>query len=314
MMELTTFSSNNNSNHQQCVDIPHSISAADILYGTVLYLEMIPIIVGNMLTIFAVLKFKGEQLTPSDVLVASLSVCDLLVGVGAAPLESAIYLSRTAACNIYVCMARYVVINTTTGASLSHLIVISVERYICILHPFKYTKIVTVQRTKIMMIFIWLFCTALTVTTLNSYISKALLNGKMCDPVSDKVFVLTSLPGCFVSILITSIFYVRTLLVIRKQRRLISAQVSSVIGNADNNHQSNSSKKSYIMALVFVLFVLFWLPILVLLTYSLFHDVLDTALGALQVASAFSVANSAVNPIVYGIFSKKFRKAQRHIK
>lgn len=75
-------------------NLPYMVGTRKIVYVTFLYLLMVPIVAVNLLTVIAVTKFKGEKLTPTDVLIFGLALSDFVAGILAIPLDSCIFFSQ----------------------------------------------------------------------------------------------------------------------------------------------------------------------------------------------------------------------------
>ena len=90
---------------------------------------------------------------------------------------------------------------------------------------------------------------------------------------------------------------------------MIESQTNFV--NDTGYSESVSSKKSYIMAIVFILFVIFWLPSVIMQFVFTVHGVTEVSKTTFAGTVILLYANSAVNPVIYGIFSPKFRSAYK---
>ena len=156
-MEVSRASHLDGSNNSvfECSTGDFQITNWMIGYVTMLYILMVPIITGNVLTIVAVFNFKHKQ-TPSDIFVASLALSDLLVGMVTVPMDSVGYLRKGVNCNAYICITRFVVISISFAASMINLTAVSIERYIAVLHPLRYHSLVTVSRARVVTILIWI--------------------------------------------------------------------------------------------------------------------------------------------------------------
>nr|CAD7396848.1 unnamed protein product [Timema poppensis] len=78
----------------------------------------------------------------SNKFVASLAVSDLLVGL-TIPYHTAFYLNDSLCKNKALCLSRFVLIVLGCCASICNLISIALDRYIAILYPFHYCRLMT---------------------------------------------------------------------------------------------------------------------------------------------------------------------------
>lgn len=103
-------------------------------------------------TLVLVLYSKRRQLrTKTNTLLASLATSDLLMGLCGVPLFIA--------CNAFldgdVCIAQGVVFRFIAVSTMFHILAITGERYICVLHPMQYINIVTGKRILRVIACIW---------------------------------------------------------------------------------------------------------------------------------------------------------------
>ena len=125
---------------------------ASLIFLSVINLLVSPCsILLNVLVIVAV-KTSPRLKTNHHILLASLAGTDLLTGAISQPLVIAeeIYLLKGSSVNSYsVCLLRN--LSTITAvtpviASLQHLALLSIERYLAITYPFKYLELITELR------------------------------------------------------------------------------------------------------------------------------------------------------------------------
>ncbi|RXN23577.1 trace amine-associated receptor 13c-like protein [Labeo rohita] len=100
----------------------------------------------NLLVIISISHFKKLH-TPTNLLILSLAVADLLVGLIVIPVE-AIKLIETcwyfgnAFCGLFI-----IILGLVLSASLSNLIFIAADRYVAVNHPLMYPQKVTMTKS-----------------------------------------------------------------------------------------------------------------------------------------------------------------------
>ena len=103
-------------------------------------------IILNVLVMIAV-KIKARLKTNSNIALGCLALTDVLVGIIAQPVITAatILILQGKTSNKYYKGQRIarIVLRSLAGASICHLVLISVERYLAIKHSFTYTTMVT---------------------------------------------------------------------------------------------------------------------------------------------------------------------------
>ena len=134
-------------------DIPHENSP---VYSAVCAFGMLfafGIIFLNGTVIKALILSKQSQ-DVSNSVVASLSLADLLTGVVLIhlALNGLIHFH-----NVFECFIRIGLIYTVSLSSYIHLLAITIDRYIKIVHPFYYFRIFTIKKVMMMSTIIWMF-------------------------------------------------------------------------------------------------------------------------------------------------------------
>jgi hypothetical protein len=103
---------------------------------------LVIILFGNTLTILAILRTKHLFKVMSNQFVLSLATSDLFIGL-TLPYHMAFYLSEEIGKNEQTCILRFVLLALGCSASLCNLIIIAIDRYIAILYPLHYCRLVT---------------------------------------------------------------------------------------------------------------------------------------------------------------------------
>jgi hypothetical protein len=103
---------------------------------------LVIILCGNTLTISAILSSKRLSKVMSNQFVLSLATSDLFIGL-TLPYHMAFYLSDAIGKDKETCILRFVLLALGCSASLCNLITIAIDRYIAIVYPLHYCRLVT---------------------------------------------------------------------------------------------------------------------------------------------------------------------------
>jgi hypothetical protein len=103
---------------------------------------MVIILCGNTLTILAIRCSRRLSNVMSNHFVLSLAVSDLVVGL-TLPYHMAFYLSDEIGKDKETCILRFVLLALGCTASVCNLIIIAIDRYISIVHPLHYCRLLT---------------------------------------------------------------------------------------------------------------------------------------------------------------------------
>ncbi|XP_036451437.1 trace amine-associated receptor 13c-like [Colossoma macropomum] len=270
----------------------------------------------NLLVIISVSHFKQLH-TPTNLLILSLAVADLLVGLFVMPvnimqlIDSCWYLGKVA-CSIYP-----LINGVSSSASLCSLVFIAVDRYIAICDPLLYSTKVTVCKTTLFIILGWSFaifyviiCLHFNHNFLQSQTSTR-CHGE-CVLVIRYSWVIADLVVSFIApcsailILYSIIFHVA-----RRQAKAVQA-VRNGISKKPRTKASSSSEAKAAKKLGTLIFVYLacWIP------YYLSSLTVESLTSLSMVWAVFTwliYINSSVNPLMYAIFYPWFRASAKYI-
>ena len=273
-------------------------------YGWLVFIAVISIItcpftaVMNALVIVAV-KTIHRLKTKTNIALACLSTTDLAMGVIGQPAfifwviaqmqgsTSATYCLRTLLSTILLRMLGF--------ASLSHLAMINVERFIAIKHPLSYETIVTKNRLVCLSALLWMLVISLTVPF----------------PFVDnkEIFLIADIH--VISLCLTTVFFCQVVLFYetrRHEKRIATQQVS-----LEPREKFLKEKKAFkVTATVMVFLILCFLPLMFAYLIRASNSIttsVDLKYIALSTGLTSAVLNSIVNPIIYCVRIRQFRVA-----
>ena len=182
---------------------------------------------------------------------------------------------------------------TLWAVSFSILVLASIERYLCIFHPFLHERISSSKLFTITVVCVWL--TGLSMSILYQFET-------MKKPLEIISAVFNSVGCCIMALVYARVFHLAY-----KVRREIRQQADSV-NNQPTENQSKGRRGSVNMkALVVALTLLFYFP------YS--TALYMTTLGSTKINAVvfsilwtFALANASFNPICYFMLNKALRK------
>ena len=273
---------------------------ASLIFLSVINLLVSPCsILLNVLVIVAV-KTSPRLKSNHHILLASLAGTDLLTGAISQPLLIAeeIYLLKGSSLNSYsFCFLRNV--SAITGmtpviASLQHLALLSIERYLAITYPFKYLELITELPLNASVVTVWAVATLFTVlTSVYTVNNTFILNFR-------RVITVAS-----ISILIFCHFAVY-----REARsqilKIATQQISTEARAVFLKEKKALNITTMVIGVVFLSFV----PLII------FRPVLKSLIGPpawkfvlLYALKSLALCNSVCNPLIYCARNREFRKA-----
>eukprot|EP00063_Salmo_salar_P085400 XP_014060235.1 PREDICTED: trace amine-associated receptor 1-like [Salmo salar] len=270
---------------------------------------------GNLLVIIPIIHFKQLH-TPTNYLILSLAVSDLLLGVLVMPprmvysAESCWYFGDLF-CKIYT-STDVMLCNT----SILNLCFISIDRYYAVCRPLLYRIKITVQVVLIMILVTWtvsagvgfsMIFLELNIWGMEDFYYKNVACEGGCILFQNKV---SSIVASVISFYIPGVgmlsIYLKIFLIAQRQAR-------SIQGTTNQNSVGKSQRKATkTLAIIMGVFLSFWTPFFVIncidpfISYSTPPVLFETLIW-------IGYLNSTINPMVYAFFYSWFRKAFRII-
>nr|XP_043905458.1 trace amine-associated receptor 4-like [Solea senegalensis] len=292
-----------------------SANAPDLTAVTISYLLCIfggslsvLIMCGNLLVIISIVYFKQLH-TPTNFLMLSLAVADLLVGVLVVPFSIIIVVSSYWRFHYVLCKVRGSLDVTLCNSSIWNLCCISIDRYYAVCQPLRYRTRITVRVIGIMILVSW------TIATLNAVILTAQaqdkgLEMKKCvlfQRKTQSTMVVGVLFAFCIPAIIMSSIYLKILTVAQKQARSIQSMAKS--GATVSKTERKATKT---LAIVMGIFLLSWTPFFLSIGFNPLSNY-AIPVNAIQSFKWLGWSNSMLNPFVYAFFYSWFRSAFRMI-
>ncbi|XP_057708854.1 trace amine-associated receptor 13c-like [Corythoichthys intestinalis] len=286
-------------------------SSEDVL-NALLSLTCVLTVLLNLLVSVAISHFRQLH-TPTNLLLLSLAVSDVLVGLlvwpGQIYIRTSCWAFGDIACVCYQ-FASYIVVS----ASVGNMVLISVDRYIAICSPLHYNVKVTVNTIQLCVCLCWLLLSLYCSVLLRDHLA----HPEKCRScygecvvhlnVSDGIINMVAIFILPLSIIVT--LYTRVFMVAVSQARAMRSHVTC---NKVQNSVPLGAKKSELKAartlgVLVLVFLVCFCPFYI---SSLVGDI-SFSTSAHYVVYLYNF-NSCVNPLIYALFYPWFRRAVKHI-
>ncbi|CDQ92385.1 unnamed protein product [Oncorhynchus mykiss] len=244
----------------------------------------------NLLVIISISHFKQLH-TPTNLLILSLAVSDLLVGLIVIPVTTVAIMESCWGLGEYFCVFRLYMAFLCTSLSLGNLVLISFDRYVAVCDPLLYHSKITTRRIMCFISITWCCCiiyrAAIVKNIVNVLVPSRCLKECLTVAITSSNIidiVITMVVPC--SIIITS--YMKIFVVARSQAR-----------------KTNKSERKAAKTVSIVVFnyLICWIP-------SLFPFIFVSFLGENVLSFIISflpLVNSLINPIIYALFYPWFK-------
>ncbi|XP_038061557.1 adenosine receptor A1-like [Patiria miniata] len=286
------------------------------VYVTVGLAAEIPIAVaaalGNALVCWAV-YYNRRLRNVTNYFIVSLAIADLLVGLLAIPFALLTNAGEPRN-SFHLCLFMNSFVVTLTQSSILSLLAIALDRYFAVVSPLRYKRVATARRALIVIFFTWLLAFVIGMIPVFGWnLGKPERENYACvftEVIDMRYMVYFNFLGSVLPPLLIMLFvYVRIFRVVRKQLAAISRTM--VASNDEMNRQLaalavKEGRAAKLLAIVIILFAVSWLPLHIINTVILCTGGVNYTI--LLIAIILSHSNSAMNPIVYTLSNREFRR------
>uniref|UniRef100_A0A3P8YFU5 G-protein coupled receptors family 1 profile domain-containing protein n=1 Tax=Esox lucius TaxID=8010 RepID=A0A3P8YFU5_ESOLU len=262
----------------------------------------------NLLVIISISKFKQLH-TPTNLLILSLAVSDLLVGLIVIPAMTVSIMEPCWGGGGYFCALLLFINILCSSSSLGNLVLISIDRYVAVCDPLVYHSKITIRRTICCIFITWICCVINDAVVIETYINVQVPSRcvEECffaegDFLVRTIDVAISLVVPFSIIMI---LYLKIFIVATSQARKISSNGFTDV-SAVKTVQANKSERKAAKTLGIVVFnyLICWNPLI-----YVFFLFLPTA----YIITFLPHVNSLINPIIYAFFYPWFKLTAKHV-
>ncbi|XP_065113604.1 trace amine-associated receptor 13c-like [Paramisgurnus dabryanus] len=295
--------------NSSCIKTKRSTHDYNIMYVFFSLLSVWTVFL-NLLVIISISHFKKLH-NPTNMLILSLAVADLLVGLIVMPLE-AIRLIET--CWFFgdtICRLFILIMGLLLSASLSNLVLIAVDRYVAVCHPLLYPQKITMTRTIIIICVSWFYSSAYNISVIITTSQRKYTCYGECTFMI--TFALTII-DLFLSFLFPCTFiitlYLRIFYVAHHQVKVINSLMRSGKHLTEGSvRRKSESKAALTLGIIVTVYLLCWIPFFILTLIP--NTSMTSAIAYFMLWMLY--INSGVNPLIYAIFYPWFRASVKHI-
>ncbi|XP_071962771.1 melatonin receptor type 1B-B-like [Antedon mediterranea] len=281
---------------------------------SLLFIIMVIGILGNLLVLVVYYKNRHRKQSTANYFLCSLALSDLIVCIAVIPIH--FYLEITSIYRVLKdteCQVSLFIWNQTLLCSSWILVGISIDRYFAIRYPLE-TKI-NAKKAKIMIIGIWAMSVLVASPSLEIFV------GPRCTLMKTNEFplffitaMLHSLVAMWIPLVIIVAAYLQIFYLLSTRNKHSRRQLGCE--RLINDTRTKVAKRLF---LVIIVYIICWLPRAVLEIHWSFtaveriSDSTSRALILYLIQYFLPYLNSLLNPVMYSMINKSFRKHCRRI-
>ncbi|KAL3996189.1 neprilysin [Sarotherodon galilaeus] len=248
---------------------------------------------------------------PTNVLLLSLAISDLLVGLLVMPVETMRFIETCWLLGDLMCALSYIIGFTLTSASVGNMVLISIDRYVAICYPLQYPTKITHSRAELSVTLCWACSLLYNGLILKEHLRQPdrhnTCHGQclvVINYVSGAIdLVFTFIGPCSVII----ILYMRVFVVAVSQAHAMRSHITAAAAGAVRITAKKSEKKAArTLGVVIFVFLLSFCPYYY---PSLAGQDISNSASSWAIVSWMLYFNSCLNPLIYAFFYPWFRKA-----
>nr|XP_055064858.1 trace amine-associated receptor 13c-like [Misgurnus anguillicaudatus] len=263
----------------------------------------------NLLVIISISHFKKLH-TPTNMLILSLALADLLVGLIVIPIEAIKLIEMCWYFGEIFCGLFIIFLGLFLSVSLGNLVLIAVDRFIAVIYPLLYTQKITMTKSLVGIFLSW-FCSSaylIAIVVSNGYFDPDTLK-RLGVCYGECTFIISfgwRVTDLFVTFLFPCItiitLYMKIFYVVHQQVKVINSLVKRGKHLTEGSMKRKTEHKAALtLGIIVVIHLLCYIPVYII----------PETTGNLIVWTMYM--NSSVNPLVYAFFYPWFRKALKHI-
>ncbi|XP_036451425.1 trace amine-associated receptor 13c-like [Colossoma macropomum] len=266
----------------------------------------------NLLVIISISHFKQLH-TPTNLLILSLSVADLLVGLIVMPVKVMRLIDSCWYLGIVACIVSEIIIGLSMFASLSSLIFIAVDRYIAVSDPLLYSSRITVCKMSVFIFLGWSF--SLFYIVIYFYFNNHLLPSQIYIRCYGECVVFLKYSWLVIDLVIFFLVPCSVILILysiifnvaRRQAKAVRAVMNIISQKVSSSSQIKAAKT---LGIVIFVYLACWIPYYV---SSLSVESVTSLSMVWTVFGWLICINSSVNPLIYAIVYPWFRESAKYI-
>ncbi|XP_078359190.1 melatonin receptor type 1A-like [Oculina patagonica] len=280
-------------------------TSAIVLESSISLLIFFVAVPGNVLVLLVVYKTPRLR-NAAGILITSLAISDLALILLEFPLTYSSIIAGRWLAGFYLCQITGYAVPFLCSASLQTMALMALDRHFRIAHPIKHRTIFSVKRTKLMLVIVWLIATTVQLPYVVNDGVYTFHPGKVICFLEFTFSAKVGIIYLILPSLVVQHFYMKVFLALRaNKKRVQTLQGQSIDGLRMTTQEIKLTRTLLVTVLAFAIC---WTPVMI-------TDLVDMSLGGwalprgvYMMYTICGLASSCINPLVYGIMNKVFRR------
>ncbi|KAK2814547.1 hypothetical protein Q5P01_000273 [Channa striata] len=284
-------------------------SESMLIYFLMSFISLLTVVL-NLLVIISISYFRQLH-TPTNLIILSLAVSDFLVGLFVMPFQILVNEPCWLLGEV-LCVLFYVVCFITVCASIINMVLISIDRYVAICDPLRYSTRITQKRVRICVLLCWICSVFYSFMLFDNVKQPGRYNSCFGQCVINIVGAVDIVMNFILPISTIVILYLRVFVVAVSQARAMRSHITAVKlqSSVTVTVKKSELKAARTLGVVVAVFIVCYCPYYCV-SLSSYNIILGSSTNIFIVFLVFF--NSCLNPVIYGLFYPWFRKSVKLI-
>ncbi|XP_018971253.2 trace amine-associated receptor 13c-like [Cyprinus carpio] len=259
----------------------------------------------NLLVIVSISHFKQLH-TPTNVLILSLAVADLIAGLILMPVQGMTLIEPCWYFGEIFCSIFPLILYVVVIASLGNMIIISVDRFIAVNDPLRYPLKVNTNKAVVSIVVNWLFSFLYSFYLLYDF----LLHPERNHTCIGECVLVVTLENLIIDTLVCLVAPCCIIIPLYMKICFVAKRQAKHLNSVTEKKAKSEKKAARSLGIVVLVYLLFWMPYYIA-TLSFGHDENDALI--INVMNWLVCMNSCMNPLIYAMFYQWFRLSAKYI-
>ncbi|XP_051764295.1 trace amine-associated receptor 13c-like [Ctenopharyngodon idella] len=269
----------------------------------------------NLLVIISISHFRKLH-TPTNLIILSLAVVDLLVGLIVMPIEAIKLIETCWYFGETLCDLFMIIMGLLISTSICNLVLVAVDRYVAVCHPLLYPQKITTTKTLISICLCWFFSSTYNIGYLIS--GRYFESSQRPDVCYGKCYLVVSFSWTFTDLFFSFVLpcsliitlYLRIFYVAHQQVKLLNSLLKSGKCVMEGSVRRKSERKAAMtLGIIVTAYLLCYIPYTILSVTG--TTVISSATITFLIWTMY--VNSSLNPLIYALFYRWFKISVKHI-